>query len=83
MPRLLLQTPLRCLLVRVGWRPVVHSRLVATTPLALVVGLPLRVLVLRRVLLRLRVLGMSVFLLLVRLGAPLELVVRWSVPVQG
>ena len=52
----MLQTPLRCLLVKVRCRFGVHSRLVATTPLGLVVGLPLRVSVLRRAWLRLRAL---------------------------
>ena len=56
--------------------------MVATTPLRLLVGPPLRVPVLRRALLRLRVLGLAVFLLLGRPMAQLEPGVRWPVPVQ-
>ena len=62
-----------------GW----DSRLVATTPMALLVGLPLRVSVLRRALLRLRLLGLAVSLLPVRLGPLLELVGRWPAAWQG
>ena len=56
--------------------------MVARTPLRLLVGLPLRVSVLRRALSRLRVLGLAVFLLPVRPAAQLEPGVRWPVPVQ-
>ena len=56
--------------------------MVATTPLGLLVGLPLRVSVLRRALSRLRVLGLAVFLLLGRPMEQLEPGVCWPVPVQ-
>ena len=72
MPCLELQAPLRPLWGKLRCRSGLHSRLVATTPLGLLVGLPLRVSVLRRVLLRLRVLWLAVLLLLVRPGARLE-----------
>ena len=55
--------------------------MVATTLLRLRMGLPLRVSVLRRALLRLRVLGLAVFLLLGRPVAQLEPGVRWPVRV--
>ena len=56
--------------------------MVATTPLGLLVGLSLRVSVLRQALLRQRVLGLVVSLLLVRLGARLEPGGRWPLPVR-
>ena len=56
--------------------------MVATTPLALVVGLPLRASVLRRALWRLRELGLAVFLLPVRPGQRLEPGGRWPAAVQ-
>ena len=54
--------------------------MVATTPLGLLVGL--RVSVLRRVLMRLTVLGLELFLLLVRPGARLEPGLRLPLPVR-
>ena len=69
MPCLELQAPLRPLWGKLRCWFGLHSRLVATTPLGLLVGLPLRVSVLRRSLSRLRVLGLAVFLLL---GRPME-----------
>ena len=56
--------------------------MVATTPPELRVGLRLRVSVLRRVLLRLKVLGLAVVLLLVQPGARLEPVGRLPLPVR-
>jgi len=81
-PCLELQAPLRPLRWKLRCRSGLHSRLVATTPPGLLVGLPLRVSVLRRVLLRLRVLGLAVVLLLVRPAARLEPGGRLPLPVR-
>ena len=82
MPCLELQAPLRPLWGNLRCWFGLHSRLVATTPPGLLVGLPLRVSVLRRALLRLRVLGLAVVLLLVQPGARLEPGVRLPRPVR-
>ena len=82
MPCLELQAPLRPLWGNLRCWFGLHSRLVATTPPGLLVGLALRVSVPRRALLRLRVLGMAVVLLLVRPGAWLEPGGRLPLPVR-